>query len=204
MNINKQREVVQKLVNYGTAIKKPFTDGGKLFLGTILSIIPVIRWFAKGFILESSGVGKHKETKKMPDWDHWGDLFVKGFLSTIINIIYALPAFLFFLIATGVAAASFARTVIAETTPAQIMAFIGSGKTGMDAIKPVIIPHWGLFVQTLFSMIPLLIAASILALIAAYLIPVAVLHYVKSGKFESAFKLGSIFKKALTDRKSVV
>ncbi len=186
------------MVSYKTAIKKPFTDGGKLFVGTLLSIVPVLRWFAKGFILESSGVGKHKDTKKMPEWDSWGDFFVKGLLSTIINVIYALPAVLFFLIATGFAAASFAKTVLAETTPAQIMAFIGSGKTGIDAIKPVIVPHWSLFVQTLFSMIPLLIVTAVLALIAAYLLPVAVLHYIKSGKFESAFKLGPIFKRALT------
>ena len=51
-------------VNYEEAIKKPFTDIAKLIIGIILSFIPIIWWFAKGFILESSGLGKIKPSKK--------------------------------------------------------------------------------------------------------------------------------------------
>jgi hypothetical protein len=52
------------MVNYTDAFEKPFTDIKNLLIGILLSIIPVISWFAVGFQMKCSGVGKSKYSKK--------------------------------------------------------------------------------------------------------------------------------------------
>ena len=91
-------------VSYEQAIRKPFTDIAKLIIGIILSIVPIIHWLAKGFILECSGMGKTKPSKKMPDFKNWGYLFIRGLVSDVILLIYAIPAILVFLVGVGAAA----------------------------------------------------------------------------------------------------
>ena len=94
------------MVNYEEALKKPFTELGKLVLGIILSIVPIVNWIAQGFIIECSGLGKIKPSKKMPEWKDLPDLFVKGFLSYLIIFIYAIPAIIVFAVTIGYAAGS--------------------------------------------------------------------------------------------------
>ena len=76
------------MVDYQSAFEKPFTDIKKLLIGILFSIVPIINFFARGFILECSGLGKTKPSKKMPEWKDFGSLFVKGLLYFIITIIY--------------------------------------------------------------------------------------------------------------------
>jgi len=163
-------------VNYEEAIKKPFTDIAKLIIGIILSFIPIIWWFAKGFILESSGLGKIKPSKKMPEWDNWGYLFIKGLVSDIILVIYAIPAILIFVIAAGVF----------------LGPLIQSAMTGGEAAIASQV------MSTLIQSAPLIIVSAILFLIALYLTPIAVLNYLKSKKFSEAFNFSKITKKAFT------
>lgn len=174
------------MVDYEQAIKKPFTDIVKLLIGIVLSMIPIIHWFAKGFILESSGLGKTRPSKKMPEWKNWRDLFIKGLLSDIIFLIYAIPAIVIFLIGVGYAAASLIET------------YFGT------VLGQNIAQNWVLAIPSLIAAAPIILLGFILMLIAIYLIPIAILNYIKTKRFSAAFELNSVFKKAFTGKYFVV
>lgn len=182
------------MVKYEEFIKKPFTDLTKLVIGIILSIIPIIHWFAKGFMIESSGLGKTKPSSKMPEWKNWGYLFIKGLASDIIFLIYAIPAILVFLIGAGYAIGSLASAFMG-TVPPEVL-----GETSPGVMRDLIQQNWTLVLPTLITLAPILILGFILLLIAFYLTPIAVLNYVKTKKFSGAFDFGLVFKKALTGK----
>jgi hypothetical protein len=177
------------MVDYEESIKKPFTDIAKLIIGIVLSIIPIIHWFAKGFILECSGLGKTKTSKKMPEWKDWGYLFIKGLVSDIILLIYAIPAIVVFIIGAGIAIGSLAQS-----------AFMSPGLLGgtSEATTQLISQNWYLALPALMQAAPIMIIGFILFLIAIYLAPIAVLNYLNTKKFDKAFDFGKITKKAFT------
>jgi len=176
-------------VDYEEAIKKPFTDIAKLIIGIVLSIIPIIHWLAKGFILESSGLGKTKPSKKMPEWKDWGYLFMKGLTSDVILLIYAIPAILVFFLGAGIAIGSLTQN-----------AFTSPGLMGkeLETASQVISQNWYLALPTLMQIAPIMILGFILFLIALYLTPIAVLNYLNTKKFSEAFNFSKITKKAFT------
>jgi len=77
-------------MDYASAFKKPFTDIKKLIIGILLSIVPIVNFFATGFMMETAKM-EMKKKKMLPEWTAWGDLFVKGILAFVISILYALP-----------------------------------------------------------------------------------------------------------------
>jgi hypothetical protein len=188
------------MVNYGEAIKKPFTDLVKLLIGIVLSLIPIVHWFAKGFILESSGLGKTKISSKMPEWKNWGNLFIKGLLSDIIMLIYMIPAIIVFVVGAGLTILSLIATFFGSTITPEML----TGETSPEVMGQMMSQNWVLALPTLIAAAPIVIFAFILALIAFYVTPIAILSYVKSNKFSEAFSLGSVFKKAFTGNYFIV
>ncbi|MBU4242306.1 MAG: DUF4013 domain-containing protein [Nanoarchaeota archaeon] len=77
-------------MDFQSAFKKPFTDVKKLIIGILLSIVPIVNFFATGFMMETAKM-EMKKKKMLPEWAAWGDLFVKGLLAFVISILYALP-----------------------------------------------------------------------------------------------------------------
>jgi len=188
------------MVNYGEAIKKPFTDLVKLLIGIVLSLIPIVHWFAKGFILESSGLGKTKRSSKMPEWKNWGNFFIKGLVSDIIMLIYMIPAIIVFVVGAGLTILSLIATFFGTAIPPEML----TGETSPEVMEQMISQNWVLALPALISALPIVLLAVILALIAFYIAPIAILSYVKSNKFSEAFSLGSVFKKAFTGQYFVV
>jgi hypothetical protein len=184
------------MASYEEAIKKPFTDLGKLILGIILSIVPIVNWIAQGFILECSGIGKNKPSKKMPEWKDLGDYFVKGFLSYMIMFIYMIPAIIVFLIAIGYAAGSLMTTFIG-VMPEGFMSSMMAGQVTNEQVKQLISQHWMLALPTLITIAPLLLLGLILLLVAVYLSPIAVLNYLKNKRIGKAFDFNFVISKAL-------
>lgn len=84
------------MANYPEAIKRPFKDGKKLLIGTLLSQIPIINWFAVGYQLANAKAAMRRNYT-LPLWRNWGQLFVKGFLSKVIGFIYSLPLVILFI-----------------------------------------------------------------------------------------------------------
>ena len=86
-------------MEFAKAVKKPFTDMKALLIGILLSILPIVRWFTVGYILDNSGVAKNRPaSSKLHAWDNWGDLFVKGLAAWVISFIYMIPAIFIMLI----------------------------------------------------------------------------------------------------------
>ena len=65
------------------AVIRPFTDFKKLLIGILLNIIPVINFFALGYLLECGRTPK----KDLPEWKNFGDFFVEGFFAAVIALI---------------------------------------------------------------------------------------------------------------------
>lgn len=160
-------------MDFETNFKKPFTDVKKLLIGILLSIVPVINFFAMGYMLETAKRSMKKDSS-LPEWTGWGDLFVKGLLSIVIEAIYFIPA-------------AVVGMVILWPTMASAMPMMMQGQ----------IPNFGEMIANMGSMALGLVLAGLLALFAAYAAPSAIFHYLNSG-FSEAFKFGSVLKKAFS------
>lgn len=192
------------MIKYKEAIKKPFTDITKLLIGIVISMVPVINWFARGFILESSGLGKTKASKKMPEWKNWSDIFFKGFVSYVIGFIYLIPAFVLFLIGLGFTVASLVMTYAGTTIPREALSSVISGGASPEIIRQLISQAWMLALPTLISLAPVFLLGAILLLIGSYLTPIAVLNYLKNNKFSKAFDMNLVTRKAFTGKYFIV
>lgn len=166
-----------KLVDYLEAIKRPFGDFGKLLIGILLGILPIINLFVTGYAL-TAAKSVFKKKYDLPEWKNWGDFFIRGLFSAVISIIYFLPAVILLLI--------FAASIV----PA-ILQGIFESYTGQISAFVV-----GNIISRALAAIPVLVLAVLLVLIAAYILPSALLHYIKDWKFSDAFDLKSIFNKA--------
>lgn len=169
------------------AIKRPFTDFNKLCIGIIFLIIPFVNiitgFFVKGYRLESSRTALNKKFD-MPKWESFGNLFVRGLLSFVITIIYMLPAIILILIAVG----KILYNIILQYG-------LNQGFSLDNSLSDQLIQNT--LLQNM-AMIPVFIIGVLLALLAAYLIPIALVKYSEKYKFSSAFDLGLVFKKAFT------
>lgn len=160
-------------MDFETNFKKPFTDIKKLLIGILLSIVPIINFFSVGFMLETAKRAMKRDSS-LPEWDNWGDLFIKGLVSIVIEALYIIPAVIIGMIFFMPKMMNLMPMVVAGKMP---------DFTGM-LTAPVI---GGLAI------------AGILALLAAYIVPSAIFHYL-NGTFGDAFSFSSVFKKAFTGK----
>jgi hypothetical protein len=185
------------VVNYEESIKKSFTDFGKLIIGIILSIIPIVNWIAQGFIIESSGIGKNKPSKNMPEWKNISDYFIKGLLSYVIILIYSIPAILVLSVSIGYLVGSLIPA-FTGILPAGFMSSVMTGQIAREEIRQLVSQNWMLILPTIIRVFPLILLGLFLLLVATYLSPIAILNYLKNRKFGKAFDLKSVAKKAFT------
>ncbi len=179
------------MVNYGASLKKPFLDLKRLIIGILLSLLPVVRLFARGYYLEASGVTKRKiPLDKLPRWTEFGDLFVKGLLSFFISFLYLLPALIIFLIGAG--------SVIFNLIK-QFINLVPSGATE-EVIENTIMQNTSIIINSVSQVLPYIIISAVLAIIAAYLIPIATLNYLNKNDFGKAFSFNTILNKAFTGK----
>jgi len=161
------------MVDYGEAIKRPFSDVKKLLIGIVIQLIPIVNFMAIGYQLKCANAMEKKF--ELPEWEEWGNLFVKGLMAIVIGFIYMLPA-LIVLIVMGftviTTALSAVQGGVATGQPADISGMLA----GMMSIGVII--------------------ALVLMLIAAYLLPLALISFVSNDSFGAAFRLGKIFRKA--------
>lgn len=177
------------MVDYGASVKKPFLDIKNLIIGIVLSIIPIVRWFALGYALENTGLSKKKVLlNKSPAWTDWGKLFVRGLLATIISIIYFLPAIIILLI--GVISAI--GILISKVGWSVLM-------TGDSvAISQAFSQNWAALGPAIIAAVPFLVIGALLAILGAYLSPMAQVNFVNYDNFGKAFSLSEVFRKCFT------
>jgi hypothetical protein len=187
------------MVNFEDAIKKPFTDIKKLIIGILLSIIPFVdETIVAGFEFESSGLGKTKTSKKMPEWKNWKYLFIKGLVGVGIKIIYMLPALIILGIGIIIAIVQIGSIVAHALTPA-IITQIESGTFAFESFVQIFLENN--LHQIAFALItisPILIVGGILFLIAKFVTPMAIMNYLKKKKFSAAFEIDLVFRKCFS------
>ncbi|OGI12275.1 hypothetical protein A3K64_03040 [Candidatus Micrarchaeota archaeon RBG_16_36_9] len=187
------------MVNYEESIKKPFTDFGKLVIGIILSIIPIVNWIAQGFIIESSGIGRSKPSKNMPEWKNVGDYLIKGLLSHVIIFIYLLPAILILSATVGYFIGSLISS-LSGVLPSGFVSSLLTGRITGDEVNLLLSQNWMLILPALLRSLPLILIGLFLVLVGVYLSPMAVLNYLKNKRFSSAFDLNLVFHKSFTSQ----
>jgi hypothetical protein len=111
-------------------------------------------------------------------------------LATIIQILYFLPAAIVIIAAV---ASAIMPLIAAGMTPQMFMA---GDMTTQSA--QVFASQWALIWPALMTAMPLVIVGAILAILAWYMLPMAVLNYVAKKKFSAGFELGAIAKKSFT------
>lgn len=158
------------MVDYTVSIKRPFSDLTKLLIGIVLSIIPIVNIIAFGYTLTCAKTAMKKKFD-LPEWENIVGLFVSGLLAAIIGLIYAIIPVAIIAVSAGAIIYSIWAAVMAGTMPAVGSLLVGSG-------------------------IGLVIGLLVL-LLAAYLAPMAILNYVNTNEFGSAFS-GEVFRKAFT------
>jgi hypothetical protein len=160
-------------MDFETNFKKPFTDVKKLLIGILLSIVPIVNFLAIGYMLETARKSMKKDTS-LPEWTGWGDLFVKGLLSIVIEAIYFIPA--------AIAGMIFLWPVMSSAMPMMMQGQI---------------PNIGQLIANMGPAMMGLALAGLLGLFAAYVAPSAIFHFLNGG-FNDAFKFGSVLKKAFS------
>jgi len=94
----------------------------KILIGGLLMLIPIVNFIALGYYIKTMRGGIDGKTG-LPEWDDWGNLFVKGLLVVIVVFIYMLiPLAVMFLSIGGAAISSIASN---DMSPASIGTIIG-------------------------------------------------------------------------------
>ena len=73
-------------------IKYPTNDNEwikKILIGGILLLIPILNFVCTGYYLKVIK-GSIEGRNNMPEWDDWGDLFIKGISVLIISLAYSI------------------------------------------------------------------------------------------------------------------
>lgn len=153
-------------MNYGEVLKRPFSDFKKLLIGIVLSIVPIISFFALGYFLECARTANAKKYE-LPEWKNLGDLFVSGFYVFIITLVYFIPAMLLLVGVFGFTVFRLALSVDTELIP-----------------------------KILETSIPLLLIAVVLLVLTGYIVYSAILRFALTKKLSSAFSFGDVFRGA--------
>jgi len=167
------------MVDFIGAIKKPFSDAKALVIGGILSAIPIASLLSSGYTLKIAEDTMNKKNG-MRDWafSDLVDYLIKAILSMVISIVYFIIPIVVFGVGIGNSIVSILPTLAQDpnNTTAIMNQLMGSLALGA----------------------PILIIGVILMLIAAFLLPMAVMKWLKAGKLGAGFGLGKVVKNALT------
>lgn len=80
-------------MEFERALKMPLDDPNwlvKILIGGALTIIPIVNLLSHGYALEAMRRSINGRPE-MPDWDDWGDKFVKGLAALFICLVYYIP-----------------------------------------------------------------------------------------------------------------
>ena len=136
----------------------------KVLIGTLLGIIPIVNFFSMGYAYQLFKKAVNKEALTLPEWDNWGDLFLKGFMIFLISVVYLIIPGIILAIGAGL-------TSSAAIKSSQGYSAIGQGVVG------------GLFI----------FVGGVLYFIVALILPMVLAHYAKNNDdFGSIFKFGEI------------
>jgi hypothetical protein len=163
------------VVDYVEAIKRPFTDAGKLVLGIVLSIIPIVNFIFAGYLLNVAKGAMGKDFS-LPEFKEFGKMFIEGILTLIISIVYSLPTIILFLVLM------FAGGLSLDSLFSGLLT--GGGALGIFSSLAAL----GIYIVVL----------AVVWFIFAILGMTAVMRFADTREFGSAFEFGDVLKKGFT------
>ncbi len=167
------------MVNYVEAMKKPFSDLKTLGIGAVIGAIPLVNMLVSGYGAKTAEDVLSKKNK-LRVWAvaDLGEYIIKLIMMLIIQIGYMIiPAII---IAIGFGSALLTALPIIMSNPSDMT-------TIMNSILP-----------SLAVGAPIITIGAILLLVAAFLLPMAIMKWLKKDKLGAAFSIGSVVKNALT------
>jgi len=135
----------------------------KLIIGAVLLIIPIVNFIAIGYALRTLRNVAEGNPKPLPEWDQWGDDFMKGLMVALAGLIYSLPIIL-------------VNIIISILT-----AIVGSSNS--DSMQGV-----AALCSTVLSCL-----SGLWGLAVGIVLPAAMVKYTMEGEFGSFFKFTEIF-----------
>ncbi|MCW4014431.1 MAG: DUF4013 domain-containing protein [Candidatus Bathyarchaeota archaeon] len=180
-------------IDYVEALKRPFLNSKSLAVGSILGIIPVVNFTVIGYTLSSTGLSKEKVGKdSLPEWSDYVDLFMKGLVSILIGIILFLPAALVMFATLGSVFLSPAMSMILGGLPIESCEDLMAGQIPDTVMEHWLAQNWTEFIPLLRNATPFLILAVLLGLAAFYIMPVAILGWLKEDDIKAAFNWNNL------------
>jgi len=177
-------------VDFVKALKRPFQDSKKLVIGSILGIIPIVNFTVIGYTLASTGISKENRGRDgLPEWGNYGDLFKKGLMAAIIGIILFLPAVLVLFGTVGGVVFSPAMSLIFGGVPMETWDKLAAGQITDMQIQDWFAQNWTQFIPLLTNAVPFLLVGVMLGLVAYYLLPAALLGWLKEDRLGAAFSM---------------
>jgi hypothetical protein len=137
---------------------------GKILLGALLSIIPILNLVTVGYMVRVIRNVAAGTEHPLPDWDDLGQFFVDGLLVTIAGLIYALP-----LVIIGIA---------------YLVLMIAGAMAGGDAVALPLVVGWYGVLLCIFAPYCLLLGAWT---------PAMTVNYAARPSFGALFHLGEIW-----------
>src|SRR5512143_1494055 len=162
-----RRKVV---MDVGKSIGYVFEDQkwtNKLLIGALVGIVPIVNFALLGWVIDIMRNVAQRQPLPLPDWDNFGDKFVKGTILVIATLIYALPALLLF-------------------CPLIFLPF-PRGDFGSDARQA----FTGMLVGTTLTFTCLI---ALYGLLLSFLMPAIYLNFARKGTFSACFEFGEIWR----------
>ncbi|MBC7263978.1 MAG: DUF4013 domain-containing protein [Chloroflexi bacterium] len=132
-------------------------------VGGILTIIPIVNFVVIGYVLQLLKNVRDGVERPMPNWDNFGDYFMKGLMVVIAVIIYAIPIILLSCVSGAFSAA-----------------LGGRGQEGVRGLA-------ALFTSAVGCL------SSLWGLLLAVVLPAAVVKYAEADELSAFFRFGDIF-----------
>jgi hypothetical protein len=138
----------------------------KVLIGGILSLIPVVNLVVIGYVLKALKNVAEGVEPPLPAWDDFGDYLVKGLVSVLAAMVWALPI------------------IILATMSAVLSALTGYGSADTTNVStPFVLCMWSMSC-----------VSGIYALFLGFVLPAAFAQYAVRGDFGAFFRFGDIYK----------
>jgi hypothetical protein len=139
----------------------------KLLIGMLVSIVPIVNFALLGWVIDLMRNVARRQPFPMPDWDTFGDKFIKGAILVVTGLIYALP-------------------VLSIFFPLMFLPFI-RGDFGHDGR----LAFTSMFIGTTLLFMCLL---ALYGLLLSFLMPAVFLNFARKGTFGACFEFGEIWR----------
>ena len=135
----------------------------KVLIGGVLNLIPVVNLANVGYSLRTLKNVAAGAERPLPDWDDFGDFFVKGLLVAVGALIYSIPLLLLLAMSAIVTALAGGGD---QETLAGVAALCSVGLACVESLYGLVLALW---------------------------LPAALIEYARAGEFGAFFRFGDIW-----------